>query len=476
MRRSGRKEKLRILLVPNEDGFGTSAWAVRLAKALLRLAGAQLGRLVVAVSSRRLGGFLENALAGCAGIEVFLLEGVSHRIELVKNRGGVDLARSLTRSALSYPASAAEVRSALERGGLLRGLDLVVDFGVPQVLGALRAQARSDSGRRPTAPSTGIRAVTVFDHMWSRTLEEFARSARLPGSRWRKVSAALSSIRKDESSAWEVFFLPDPVSPPWVGRAWETLQGRPARVLAGFPGGPLWTLEFAGDPAARNLWQIVATGAPCPKEARSKARAHARRLLGIESDAPILYVSGGGTGVWDELLTGLMDAYLKEPPSYSVVVYAPKEARRRKVEMDWHENLFRSQWRPGQRIVFLDRVRGETHHVLFPGFDLALTRAGGGTVADCLACGVPMVLVEEPGMWQVEQIRLRCLELGLARAVSLDAFRALPRACVESRKGRLADLKPERERILGLANHGEIRLAEALLDSLTSPERCTSVT
>jgi hypothetical protein len=470
MRGCGCREHLRVLLAPNEDGFGTSAWAVRLAKALLRRAGTDLCRLVVAVSSRRLVAFLENALAGCAGIEIFLLEGVTDRIELVKNRGGVEIAPSLTRSALSYPASADQVRAALEKGGLLRDLDLVVDFGVPQVVGAVRARARSDSGRRPTAAGTGIRAVTVFDHMWSRTLKELARSARLPEPRWKKLSAALLRIRKDESSACEVFLLPDPVSPPWVGRAWKTLLGRPASVLAGFPGGPLWTLEFVGDPAFRALWQTVASGAPCPKEARSKARAHARRLLGIEDETPILYVSGGGSGVWDELLTGLLDAYLKDPPCYSVVVYAPNEARRRKVEMAWHGNVLRSQWGPGQRIVFLDRVRGETHHVLFPGFDLALTRAGGGTVADCLSCGVPMVLVEEPGMWQVEQIRLRCRELGLARTVSLDAFRARPRTCVESRKGRLVNLRAERERILGLASHGEIRLAEALLDSLTYPD------
>lgn len=465
MRPYARNKNVRILLAPNEGGFGTSAWAARLAKSLLRRADGCLDRLVMAVSSRRLVAFLVNALDGCAGTEVFPLEGVTERIELVKNRGGVDIAHSLARGALAYPASAEQVRTALQKEGLLRDLDLVIDFGVPQVLAALRGH---DECGWPTAAGRGICAVTVFDHLWSRTLEELARSVGVSGARLQKVAAGLARMRKDESLTDEVFLLPDPVAPPWVAHAWLALLGRPPRVLNGFPGGPLCTLEFVGDPAFGGFRQTVESGAPCPDEARIRAKTHARKLLGIEDDSPVLYISGGGTGVWDDLLAGLLDAYLGDPARYSVVVYAPKEARRRKVKVSWYGNVLRSQWKPGQRVVFLESVRGDTHHVLFPGFDLALTRAGGGTVADCLACGVPMVLVEEPGMWQVEQIRLRCQELGFARTVSLDTFRTRPRACVESGKGRLVHLKAERERILRLPNHGEIRLAETLMDSLTS--------
>lgn len=466
MRRCGRNKNVRILLVPNEDGFGTSAWAVRLAKELSRRLDGRLDRLVVAVSSKRLGAFLENALKGYGGIEVALLKGVTDRIELVKSRGGVDGVRSLARSVLSYPDSAEQVRSALEKQGVLHDVNLVVEFGVPQVLGAVAR--RSVSCQRADSDK-GIQTVTVFDHLWSRTLEELALRSRLSVPISRKMASILARIREHESLTAEVFLMPDPVSPPWVGRAWLNLLGRPARVLAGFPGGPLCTLEVVGDPAFGRLRQAVECGAPCPEEARSKARAHARQLLGIEKDSPVLYISGGGTGVWDDLLTDLLDAYLRDPPLYTVVVYAPAEARRRKVTVSWHGKVRRSHRKPGQRVVFLDSVRGETHHMLFPAFDLALTRAGGGTVADCLACGVPMVLVEEPGMWQVEQIRLRCRELGLARTVSLDAFRRRPRACVESRGGHLADLKAERRRILSLPNHGEIRLIETLMGSLTYP-------
>lgn len=473
MRRCGRNKNARILLAPNEDGFGTSAWAVRLAKSLLRRAGfGCLDRLVVAVSSERLVAFLENALKGAAGVDVALLEGVTKRIELVKNRGGVDIARSLARGALTYLASAEQVRTALNQEGLLRDLDLVVDFGVPQVLGAVRGHAGCG---RTKAAGRGIRAVTVLDHLWSRTLGELPCRVGLSKARLQKLAAGLARIREDESLTDEVFLLPDPVAPPWVAHAWLSLLGRPARILNGFPGGPLCTLEFVGDPAFGGFRQTVESGAPCPDEARIRARAHARQLLGIEDDSPVLYISGGGTGVWDGLLAGLLDAYQRDPARYSVVVYAPKEARRRKVKVSWHGNVLRSHWKPGQRVVFLESVRGETHHVLFPGFDLALTRAGGGTVADCLACGVPMVLVEESDMWQVEQIRLRCHELGFARTVSLDTFRARPRACVECGKGRLVDLKAERERILRLPNHGEIWLAETLMDSLTSRHRCANI-
>jgi len=124
----------------------------------------------------------------------------------------------------------------------------------------------------------------------------------------------------------------------------------------------------------------------------------------------------------------------------------------------------RVDWGEQGKIVFIDRVRGETHHVLFPAFDLVLTRAGGGTVNDGLACGAPMVLVEEPGMWQVEQIRRTCIGMGFARGVSLKEFLERPRACVESTQGGLLLLEEERRRILDLPHHGEVPLVRVLLE------------
>jgi hypothetical protein len=100
---------------------------------------------------------------------------------------------------------------------------------------------------------------------------------------------------------------------------------------------------------------------------------------------------------------------------------------------------------------------------VFPAFDLVLTRAGGGTVNDALTCGVPLMLVEEPGMWQVEQIRQSCLRMQVAEGVKLDDFKKSPRACVESQEGELKKLEDRRARVLALPNHREIWLARELM-------------
>jgi len=113
-------------------------------------------------------------------------------------------------------------------------------------------------------------------------------------------------------------------------------------------------------------------------------------------------------------------------------------------------------------VACVGTLRGETHHALFPGFDLVLTRAGGGTVNDALASGVPLVLVEERGMWQVEQVRRACGRLGLARSVGLDEFRADPRRVIED-GGSLITLEGEKGRIARFPNHQEIPLVAALL-------------
>jgi len=73
------------------------------------------------------------------------------------------------------------------------------------------------------------------------------------------------------------------------------------------------------------------------------------------------------------------------------------------------------------------------------------------------------VLVEEPHMWQVEQIRRSCVDLGLAEAESLDVFRANPREGVEAGRGRLRDLHEQRARIRHIPNHAEDWLARELL-------------
>lgn len=94
-------------MAPNEDGFGTSAWAVRLAKELARQSKDKALGIEVVVSTDRHRAFQQDRR-----VEIVRLDGIRNRVELVKNRGGVEVAGSLARCVRSYGRSRAEYRRA----------------------------------------------------------------------------------------------------------------------------------------------------------------------------------------------------------------------------------------------------------------------------------------------------------------------------------------------------------------------------
>jgi hypothetical protein len=196
-------------------------------------------------------------------------------------------------------------------------------------------------------------------------------------------------------------------------------------------------------------------------------RAAVRRLLGIEDELPVLYLSGGGTGVWDDALSDLLSDYIARPPRYWVVAFNPVEAEKRGIRMSWKQScqaqVACGSDRGAPRVIFLGDVRGETHHVLFTGFDLVCTRAGGGTVNDALAFRVPLVLVEEPGHVQVEQIRRSAEHLGLCRGVAWEEFRRHGRSLLEDDRGDLIRL-PDVAAAARIPRHAEDHLARRLLE------------
>src|SRR5262249_36991331 len=155
--------------------------------------------------------------------------------------------------------------------------------------------------------------------------------------------------------------------------------------------------------------------------------------------------------------------------NYNVVIFNPGEVKRRGIdlasvpvslnEITW--NVERAILGTSNRVTFIGSLEGETHHVLFSAFDLVLTRAGGGTVNNAIACGVPLVLVEERGMWQVELIRQSCLKMGIATSVTLESFTADARGCIEENSS-LKKQDDQRRNIRKLGNQGEIWLCKEL--------------
>lgn len=420
---------LRIVVAPNEDGLGSSAWAVRLVKALARAGGETIQKIYVAVASDRLAAFHAGKYPGLP-VEVVQLADVCHPVRLIKMQGGVDIPATLEQSVLTYQESREEYRRAATAAEILSDADLLIDFAVPQLLRAAREEAGADA-----AEAARPLCVTVSDHAWSDTLGRLAEAAGLLDQR---VSLALEDMRADEALADLVFTFPEPISPPQTMRYWRDRLGLTVERLPGVLGGPEVAQEWAG-------------GEP---------RAAIRRMLGLVDGLPVLHLTGGGTGVWEGLLSRLLDDYRSRPPLYHVVVFSPSERARRGACLAWSGGIETGREPGAPRVIHLGDVTGETHHVLFAAFDLVCTRAGGGTVNDALAFGVPLVLVEEIGHAQVEAIRERCVAMGLARGVTLEEFRRLGRAVLEDERGELRRLPCPPVQI---GRHAEGTLAGRLL-------------
>lgn len=419
---------LRIVIAPNEDGLGSSAWAVRLAKSLCEQARDRVSAVLVLVSSERLARF-HSRTYGPAPVQVVRLASVQHPFRLVKAAGGVDVEATARQYVLSYPRYRRSYVAAVSACRALNNADLIIDLGVPPLLRA--------------ASATGLPCLSLSDHAWSLTLRQMLlHEALLDGA----MERALQEISSDERLAGRAIAFPAPLTPPEYETYWRGELGLPFYRLPGVLGGPLWSQRWAGPPA----------------------REAVRRLLGIEDDLPVLHVTGGGTPVWEGILSELVKEYLRVPPAYHVVFYAPAVARQLGVTMTEKKSPLgavelgrRREW---PRLAFIGTTTGETHHVLFAGFDMVLTRAGGGTVNDAIAFRVPLLLVEEKNHWQVERIRQECCRMGLARAVTLEEFRRQGRALVETASGELAVCAGAATAMARIPNHAERWLVEYLLE------------
>jgi len=455
-----------VVIAPNEDGLGTSAWAVRLIKEIARQRKDCVSKIRVVVATRRREDFHKSIFADSSNgpaIEIVKLNEGANKIELVKREGSTDALASIEAAILTYAESRREYRSELSRSNALEDADLVIDLGVPQLVRSVY----SENLNRAAKSKKMVAAATVFDHAWSLSLRKIAFSIPLPEALTDKVEDALVDIENDEALAQEAIIFSEPISPLDYHGHWTKLLGRSPQVIRGALGGPLATLEYVDDQELSDLRVEIEAGGRCPEKAYDRARRYARELLGINNDLPALFVSGAGTSVWDKILKRMIDDYQINEPDYNVVIYSPAEVESRGIVLSQQERVEKALLGNRQRLIFIDKIAGETHHILFPAFDLVLTRAGGGTVNDAIACGAPLVLVEEPGMWQVEQIRQSCLGMHIAEGVTLREFVDHPRGCVESQMGRLKDLKDQRERIRSISNHNEIRLIEKLLRSFS---------
>ncbi len=432
--------KKSILIAPNEDGFGTSAWTVGLVRALAQQDEITEVRVVVATGLRF--DFHHHMYDDLINVSVVELPLSQPPIQVAKRDGEVDVPRTIEEAIVPYTSVSAEYAQLLAQHELLQGVDLVIDLGVP----ALVRAAWAENGRRQQSGQPLLRIITLFDHAWSLTLQRIAGEALPPEGR-----AELAAMAADEALTNEVLLFGDPVAPKLFHEYWQVELQRPLTVIPGVLGGPGRTLAIAG----------------LPGQNAAAARRVARRLLGL-SEAPTMFISGGGTTVWHDVMGDLLDSYLAEPPPYQVVVFNPAEARRGGVVMQETAvsflqrtlHVYRGKLGP---LTFIGSIRGETHHVLFAAYDLVITRAGGGTVSDAVAHRAPLLLVEEPGMWQVAQIQQACVRLGLAESVALAEFQTRGRSLVEDASGNLRQLAAQQQAMTRIPHHVEEWLISHLI-------------
>lgn len=433
---AGRK-LLTVLIAPNEDGFGPSSLAYHLIRAFLACARdfEREIRVVIRTGTKvRYNSDLHRGiLSGVSEDGLVSIEPVNNLIQLKKTvDGGLDTISSLD-GLLQYPA--------LQHAYInqpLPAVDVAVDIGVP-------ALARACANR-------GVPCFTVFDHSWGFTfrrilLDQHAsvlsavsaselRTAHHDIEPSEAIRMALNLLETDESASRRVFLFDSPLTSQLYWAHWGRLTPN-VEAVGGSLGGPI-------DETERKLW-----------------RESAQKILELQPDdnSTAVLVSAGGTPVWDEVLPRFVEqcaqADVHGQLRYHVFVFASDPVRKRisergisltpthrtlhlQGEYEQRKNTAErwvEQWVPAgcTKVRILGNAVNCTYQAVIAGVDLLVSRAGGATVNDSIACGVPMLLVPEPGHWQVQAIHTAVLDDGYGLPLPHDEFVRDPKGALDAR-------------------------------------------
>ncbi len=182
-------------------------------------------------------------------------------------------------------------------------------------------------------------------------------------------------------------------------RRWEARHGRPrvpfATVITDLTTfHPSWVdpevdlITVATEEAQRTVWQLGASPAKVrllglPVRAAfcnlPQDPARVRRELGLDPQRPVLLLMSGGQGMGpvEAIATALATA---RPPAQLVIVAGRNAALQRRLSA-------RTWPIPTWVLGFVDNV-----HLWMVASDILITKAGPGTIAEALICGLPMIL------------------------------------------------------------------------------------
>jgi hypothetical protein len=280
-----------------------------------------------------------------------------------------------------------------------------------------------------------MQTVSLFDHAWGKTLElilddpEVAADPTLSEhdrAAWRRL---IDALREDERHTQRLYALPECIMPEVFAAYWRDL-GVPVTPLGAVLGGS-------------------------PRFTPAQARAH----LGFDRPGKIVLIQGGDTDAWVELLERLLaaadhpaQAERLDAQGIDVAVYIPSGAAALGARLP----------AAGGRVRQVHFVTGGTIQELLPAVSLLITRAGGGTVNDAVACRVPFVCVREPTQRQVAAILAACERQGLTRPIDYDAFLDDPIGTIVHELAQTEANAAISARARAIPAHGEQTLVQAI--------------
>lgn len=313
----------------------------------------------------------------------------------------------------------------------------------------------------PAINSVYLALIQSFPNLWT-TIHDNESAADIL-SNWRKVYHLFEGQRLRETVDQ---LKPDRIVCTHAGPfAALTLakekNGLPAKligVVTDFQPHPYWAVPgadlyvTASEDAARTLAKrgipeksLLPAGIPIhPDFERPLNRAQERRKLGFADDDKVVLLTGGSRGLGR--LAEAADALLRDLPGAKLVVICGSN-------QELHARL------KGRKVSLYAGVPSETMRALMSAADVMVGKAGGLTSAECLAVGLPMVILD-PIAGQEQRNAEFLTAAGAARAA--DAPAQLPELVRSLLEGGTLDAMRRASRALGRPDAGR-RALEAIL-------------
>ena len=397
----------KICIASNEDGFGPSAFAYYLVRAIVdewRDKKREFSfDLTITVFNNSAFEFNRSIYSGLHDVVFPFQLNRDSLIKLEKSNGEVAVTETL-RKLLDYDAVKEDYLN--EISPYLYDADVAIDIGVPLFIASA---ARLDVQNR----------ITLFDHSWAKTLRLISSKEwrglyqynRKPTDLDYKVADVIASqIEEDEKQTGEVYIFEPYITPQPFRDHWKRLI----------------------EPTKLHLLQGVLGGKNSQQDARARLNSMFRDLgqKPVPEDQSLVLISPGGTPIWEDLLIKMIDRFTSDTETRR---YLPVLSNFTANSKETTEAL-KAQMRQSDKIRWFEYIKGSTQQIIMSAFDLIVTRAGGGTVNDALASNTPFVCVEEPQV-QVILIERECLKRGMIPDIPetrLVNFKKDPVRCIDS--------------------------------------------